>query len=95
MLALARDEAHRFANRGRKQTGKRRRFESVLDRVRGIGPKTKKALLSELGSVEALRAAPDERILAVPGVQKRHLAAVRRWLAEGESAGTGGDNSVG
>jgi excinuclease ABC subunit C len=94
MLALARDEAHRFANRGRKRTGKRRRFESVLDRVRGIGPKTKKALLSELGSVEALRAAPDERILAVPGVQKRHLAAVRRWLSEEKNGPAEGDNSV-
>ena len=85
LLAFARDEAHRFANRGRRSTGKRRRFESALDRVRGVGPKTKKALLTELGSVEALRAAPDERILAVPGVTKRHLDAVRRWLAEGET----------
>jgi excinuclease ABC subunit C len=85
LLAFARDEAHRFANRGRRSTGKRRRFESVLDRVRGVGPKTKKALLTELGSVEALRTAPDERILAVPGVTKRHLEAVRRWLAEGET----------
>ena len=57
MLALARDEAHRFANRGRKQTGKRRRFESALDRVKGLGPKAKKALLMELGSIEAIRAA--------------------------------------
>jgi excinuclease ABC subunit C len=84
LLAFARDEAHRFANRGRRSTGKRRRFESALDRVRGVGPKTKKALLTELGSVEALRSAPDERILAVPGVTKRHLEAVRRWLAEGD-----------
>jgi hypothetical protein len=49
MLALARDEAHRFSNAGRRRKGKRRRFESVLDRVRGIGPKTKTALLKELG----------------------------------------------
>jgi excinuclease ABC subunit C len=83
MLALARDEAHRFSNAGRRRKGKRRRFESVLDRVKGIGPKTKKALLKELGTVEALRTAPDDRILAVPGVTRRHLDAVRRWLAEG------------
>jgi len=83
MLALARDEAHRFSNAGRSRTGKRRRFESALDKVKGIGQGTKKALLRELGSVEALRNAPDERILAVPGVNRRHLDAVRRWLADG------------
>jgi excinuclease ABC subunit C len=77
LLAMARDEAHRFANRGRKKTGKRRRFESELDSVAGIGPKTKKALLREIGSVAALREATDERILEVPGVTRRHLAALR------------------
>jgi excinuclease ABC subunit C len=81
MLALARDEAHRFANRGRKQTGKRRRFESALDEVKGIGEKTKKALLTELGSVEAIRAATDEQLLTVPGVNRRHVDALRRWVA--------------
>jgi excinuclease ABC subunit C len=83
MLALARDEAHRFANRGRKQTGKRRRFDSALDHVKGLGEKTKKALLTELGSVEAVRNATDEQLLRVSGVSRRHVDAVRRWLAEG------------
>jgi excinuclease ABC subunit C len=83
MLALARDEAHRFSNKGRRRKGKRRRFESVLDSVKGIGPKTKKALLKQLGTVEALRTAADDQILAVPGVTRRHLEAVRRWLTGG------------
>jgi excinuclease ABC subunit C len=81
MLAMARDEAHRFSNRGRKQTGKRRRFESELDSVAGIGKKTQKALLTTLGSVEALRTASDEDILKVKGVTRRHLAAIRAWLS--------------
>jgi excinuclease ABC subunit C len=81
LLAVARDEAHRFANRGRKKTGKRRRFESELDSVSGIGPKTKKALLREIGPIAVLREAADERILAVPGVTRRHLAALRAAFA--------------
>jgi excinuclease ABC subunit C len=81
LLAMARDEAHRFANRGRKQTGKRRRFESELDEVAGIGKKTQKSLLSTLGSVEALKTATDAQILAVPGLTRRHLTALRAWLA--------------
>jgi excinuclease ABC subunit C len=77
LLARARDEAHRFSNRGRTKVGKRRRFESRLDTIAGIGPKTRTALLRALGSVAALRAATDEAILAVPGVTQRHLQALR------------------
>lgn len=82
LLARARDEAHRFSNRGRKQLGKKRRFESELDRVKGIGDKTKKALLDVLGSVQGVREASDEAILAVPGVTRRQLAALRQHFAE-------------
>ncbi|HEY4159844.1 MAG TPA: excinuclease ABC subunit UvrC [Polyangiaceae bacterium] len=80
LLARARDEAHRFSNRGRKKVGKRRRMASALDEIPGIGPKTRVALLKTLGSVEALRAASDEAILAVPGVNKKQLAALRAWF---------------
>jgi excinuclease ABC subunit C len=80
LLARARDEAHRFSNRGRKKLGKRRRMSSELDQVRGIGPKTKKALLGALGSVAAIRDASDEAILEVPGLTRRQLAALREQL---------------
>jgi excinuclease ABC subunit C len=81
LLARARDEAHRFSNRGRTKVGKRRRFESELDRISGIGPKTRTSLLKTLGSVAALREASDESILAVPGVTQRHLQALREAFA--------------
>ncbi|HXK17493.1 MAG TPA: helix-hairpin-helix domain-containing protein, partial [Polyangiaceae bacterium] len=81
LLARARDEAHRFSNRGRTKVGKRRRFESELDSIAGIGPKTRTSLLKTLGSVAALREASDEAILAVPGVTQRHLQALREAFA--------------
>jgi excinuclease ABC subunit C len=81
LLARARDEAHRFSNRGRTKVGKRRRFESELDSIAGIGPKTRTSLLKTLGSVAALREASDEAILAVPGVSQRHLQALRDAFA--------------
>jgi excinuclease ABC subunit C len=81
LLSRARDEAHRFANRGRNRLGKRRRIGSELDQVRGIGPKTRKALLVALGSVAALRDASDEQILAVPGVTQQKLRALREHFA--------------
>ncbi len=79
-LAHARDEAHRFANVNRKRRGKKRTFRSELDGIKGIGPKTRTALLKELGSLEAIRKASDETILAVNGVTKRHLTALRKAL---------------
>ena len=82
ILARARDEAHRFANKGRSSKGKRRRFGSELDAVDGVGPKTKAALLSALGSVARLRDASDAEILAVRGVTRRQLEALRRHFAE-------------
>ena len=93
LLARARDEAHRFANRGRSKKGKRRRFESALDAVPGIGPKTRTALLSALGSVEALRLASDEQILAVRGVTRRQLAALRAALGPPGQGGAASEGS--
>ncbi len=86
LLARARDEAHRFSNRGRTKVGKRRRFESELDSIVGIGPKTRTSLLKTLGSVAALREASDEAILAVPGVTQRHLLALREAFAVAAAA---------
>ena len=79
-LARLRDEAHRFSNRARKRLGKPRRFRSALDDIRGIGPKTKKALLDALGTVAGIRAADDATLLALPGVSAKTLAALRAAL---------------
>ncbi len=80
MLALARDEAHRFANVHRSKIGKKRRLASQLDDIPGIGPKTRKALLTELGSIVAIKRATDEEVLRVKGVSKKQLAALREHL---------------
>ncbi|MBN1605852.1 MAG: excinuclease ABC subunit UvrC [Polyangiaceae bacterium] len=81
ILARARDEAHRFANRGRKAVGKRRRLASELDAIHGIGPKTRRALLTALGSVERVFSATDDELLGVPGVTRRHVQAVRQYVS--------------
>ena len=80
LLARARDEAHRFSNYARERMGKARTFKSVLDDVPGVGPVIKKALLKKLGSVAAIRNASDEELLAVPGIRKKHVEALRKAL---------------
>lgn len=76
-LARARDEAHRFANYARERLGKRARLRSEIEDIPGLGS-AKKTLLRELGSMAAVRAATDAQILAVPGITKRHLTALRK-----------------
>lgn len=83
-LARLRDEAHRFCNKHREKLGKTRRFRSVLDDVPGIGPARKKALLRALGSVAAIQRAADEELLAVRGIGKAHVEAIRRVLPRAE-----------
>ncbi len=77
LLARLRDEAHRFSNRARMRVGKRRRFASPLDDVKGLGGKAKKALLTHIGNLAAIRAADDATLLAVPGITSRHVRALR------------------
>jgi excinuclease ABC subunit C len=82
-LARLRDEAHRFSNRARERLGKAKRFRSELDGIAGIGPATKKALLKALGSVAAVKAADDATLGGVPGVNARHVQALRRAFPRG------------
>jgi excinuclease ABC subunit C len=84
-LARARDEAHRFANHARKRLGKSRRLRSEVEDIPGLGPAVRTALLRELGSLEALRRATDAQILAVSGVTKRHLTALRKVIPAPET----------
>ncbi len=84
-LARARDEAHRFANHARKRLGKARRLRSEIEDIPGLGSAVRTALLRELGSLEGVRRATDAQILAVTGVTKRHLAALRKVIPAPET----------
>jgi excinuclease ABC subunit C len=81
LLARARDEAHRFANRSRSKAGKRRRMASALEGIAGIGPKTRQLLLRHLGGPERLKQASDQDLLAISGVTPRHVKALRAYFA--------------
>jgi excinuclease ABC subunit C len=84
LLARARDEAHRFANRLRSKAGKRRRLASSLDGIAGIGPKTRQLLLKHLGGPDRLRQASEEELLAIAGVTARHVRALQAYFAGAE-----------
>lgn len=75
VLQLVRDEAHRFAITRHRKGRLRRRRSSVLERIPGVGPERKRALLRGLGSLQRLKEASVEELAEVPGIS-RGLAQV-------------------
>ncbi|HOL16776.1 MAG TPA: excinuclease ABC subunit UvrC [Bacillota bacterium] len=70
LLQRIRDEAHRFALDYHRRLRQQGSTFSALERIPGIGPKRKSALLQHFGSLEALLCASPEQIEAVPGFSK-------------------------
>lgn len=72
-LQRIRDEAHRYAVHSHRVRRKNALKDSALDRIPGIGPKKKMALIRHFGSARAVREARLDDLLKAPGVSK-HLA---------------------
>jgi excinuclease ABC subunit C len=51
-----------------------------LDKVKGIGPARRKALLKKFGSIENILAASDDQLLAVPGINADVVVSLRASL---------------
>ncbi len=71
LVQRIRDEAHRFAISYHRRLRSQRASRSPLDRIPGIGPTRKKALLRKFGSLQAIRQASAEEIAATPGLTRR------------------------
>ena len=67
LLQQVRDEAHRFALSRHRRRRSRRSLSSVMDELRGVGPKRRKVLLRRFGSLEGLKAATLEEVQAAVG----------------------------
>ena len=82
LLQAVRDEAHRFATTFHKKLRGRQAVTSVLEGVRGIGPRKAALLLERFGSLEALAAAAPEAVARAAGVSREVAEEVRRYLAK-------------
>ena len=67
LVQRVRDEAHRFAISFQKKSRKKHLTSSALDKIEGIGDKTKMKLLKHFGSVEMIRSASTKEIAALTG----------------------------
>lgn len=79
LLARARDEAHRVSNALRVRLGKGTRLRTRLDEIRGVGKKTRVALLRKLGSLEAISAASEEELIAAGAAPKQARVIVAHF----------------
>jgi len=99
LLQRVRDEAHRFAITYHRAKRGKAATVSALDRVPGLGPARRRALLKKFGSVRALSAAPAQEIATVQGIGPRLaetiVTALRSPATDGGSASTGGRAGTG
>jgi excinuclease ABC subunit C len=70
LLRQIRDEAHRFAITYHRRLRAKRSLASVLDEIRGIGPKRKASLVRRFGSLDRLVDATEEEIAAAAKLPK-------------------------
>ena len=80
LVQRIRDEAHRFAISYHRRLRQQRASRSPLDRIPGIGPSRKKALLRKFGSLQAIRQASADEIAATPGLTRRVAEQIKAEL---------------
>jgi excinuclease ABC subunit C len=89
LLQRIRDEAHRFAVTFHRQSRAKRDLRSELDVVPGIGPRRRKALLTQFGSLTGVRRATREELTRVVGA-KGAAAIIAYFDAVGSATGQSG-----
>jgi excinuclease ABC subunit C len=80
LVQRVRDEAHRFAITFHRAKRSKSAFHSSLDDVAGIGPKKKKALIKQFGSVRNIKAATVEELTAVEGINEALAEQIKSSL---------------
>ena len=73
LLTQIQDEVHRFAITFHRDKRSKRQVASALDEIKGIGEKTKNALLKEFKSVKRIKEASAEDIVKVIGEAKAKI----------------------
>lgn len=73
LLTQIQDEVHRFAITFHRDKRSKRQIASELDGIKGIGAKTKAALLKEFKSVKRIKEASYEALAKVTGEGKAHI----------------------
>ena len=79
LVQRVRNEAHRFGIIHHRTLRGKASIHSQLEDIPGVGPARRKALLKTFGSLKAIRAADEETLASVPGMNRAAAEAVRAW----------------
>jgi len=71
LIQQIRDESHRFAIAGHRAQRGKKRFQSVLEEIAGLGPKRRQSLLKHFGGLQGVQRAGVEDLRKVPGISAK------------------------
>jgi excinuclease ABC subunit C len=80
LMQRIRDEAHRFALQYHRRLREKKTLASTLEEIPGIGPRRRQALLKHFGSLEGIREATMEELMALPGMTRGAAEQVKEHL---------------
>lgn len=84
LITRIQDEAHRFAIEYHRSLRSKGQVRSLLDDIDGIGDTRRKALMRHFKSFEAIQAASEDDLAAVPGMNRLAAENVYRFFREFE-----------
>lgn len=71
LIQHIRDEAHRFAITGHRQRRDKKRRESTLEGIAGVGPTRRRQLLSHFGGLQEIKRASAEELSKAKGISQK------------------------
>ena len=80
LLQHIRDEARRFAITGHRQRRSKKRTQSELDEIAGVGPTRRRELLTHFGGLKAVKGASIEELAKVPGINRKLAETIYNTL---------------
>jgi excinuclease ABC subunit C len=83
VIQRIRDEAHRFAITGHRQSRDKTRRESWLEEIPGLGPKRRRELLKAFGGLQGVRQASVEDLAKVHGISRQLAAEIYERMNPG------------